>query len=121
MDKSRNRALKIFFDVFNSPECQKELKESSIQGEILPEVDALIGLAQNIERTISEKKLPIPYMKFVRERFLLLKDRNNPMLKISLIKGNLSVEDFVNKDPTELAADEIKEKLKEGKDWKMRA
>ena len=60
-------------------------------------------------------------MKFMRERVLMLKNKLNQQLKFGLLAGNISVEDFVTKDPIELESAENKKRLEEAAQWKMKA
>ena len=121
LDKQRNSALRKLFSLFNSEETWKQINANWQNEQDKPGVEDLVNLVVALERKINNKETDMSYMKFVRQRYLLLSDKKNPMLKISLLKGDISLENFVNKEPAELAPDEIKRKLKEGKDWKMRA
>ena len=61
------------------------------------------------------------YNNFARERVLMLKNRLNQQLKYGLLEGSLSIFDFVTKDARDLESDEIKKKMEEGHQWKMKA
>lgn len=61
------------------------------------------------------------YLSNVRERILILKDRGNPNLKVNLILGEVSTDDFATFEAKELADAETKRKIQEGKDWSMNA
>jgi len=51
----------------------------------------------------------------------MLKNKLNPELKIALLTGELSIEDFATKEASELANSETKKRMKEGFEWKMKA
>lgn len=117
-DSNRNRALKTIFTVLTSKEARETVEELSpgyqfIEGKIL-------DIALNIERKLWGDSSRV-YLKFIRERILILKDKNNPTLKAALILGTVSIDDFVIKDPKDLADEETKKKLEEGKNWSMKA
>ena len=61
------------------------------------------------------------YMSNVRERILILKDKGNPNLKVNIVLGEVSTEDFATLEAKELADDETKKKIQEGKEWSMHA
>lgn len=61
------------------------------------------------------------YLSNVRERILILKDRGNPNLKVNIVLGEISTEDFATLDAKELADDETKKKIQAGKEWSMNA
>lgn len=51
----------------------------------------------------------------------MLKNRLNQQLKIGLLDGSLSIEDFATKEAHELESEESKKKMEEGHQWKMKA
>jgi hypothetical protein len=57
----------------------------------------------------------------MRERVLMLKNKLNQELKIGLLTGSVSVEDFATKDALDLEAPEVKKRIEEGFQWKMKA
>lgn len=61
------------------------------------------------------------YIKFARDRVLLLKNRLNQQLKYGLLEGSLSIEEFATKETHELASEESKKRMEEGHQWKMKA
>jgi hypothetical protein len=72
-----------------------------------------------IERTLyGDKK---EYLNNVRERILILKDKGNPNLKVSIVVGTISIEEFCTAAAKDLADDETKKKIQDGLDWTMKA
>ena len=61
------------------------------------------------------------YLANVRERILILKDRGNPNLKVNIVLGEISTEDFATLEAKELADEETKRKIQAGKEWSMHA
>lgn len=61
------------------------------------------------------------YPKFARERVLLLKNKLNQQLKYGLLEGSLTIEEFATKDSHELESQDIKKRMEEGHQWKMKA
>jgi len=61
------------------------------------------------------------YLSNVRERILILKDRGNPNLKVNIVLGEISTDDFATLEAKDLADDETKKKIQAGKDWSMSA
>lgn len=61
------------------------------------------------------------YLSNVRERILILKDRGNPNLKVNIVLGEISTDDFATLEAKDLADEETKKKIQEGKEWSMNA
>ena len=61
------------------------------------------------------------YFKFARERVLMLKNKSNQQLKIALLQREISIEDFVTKEPNELESAETKKRMEAAHNWKMQA
>lgn len=61
------------------------------------------------------------YLQNVRERILILKDKGNPNLKVNIVIGQVSLEEFCTADAKDLADAETKKKIEDGKNWSMNA
>lgn len=83
----------------------------------------VIELENGTKRPKAEmyQKHPADYIKFARERVLLLKNRLNQQLKYGLLEGSLTIEEFATKDSHDLASEESKKRMEEGHQWKMKA
>lgn len=117
-ENNRNRALKTFYGLLSSEEAVNLAKDAE------PEFEFSNSLA--LERAIDiERHLYADtsrnYVEAIRERILILKNKNNPGLKAALLLGSVSVQDFAEKDATELADEKTRKKLQEGKEWSMKA
>ena len=62
-----------------------------------------------------------PYLKQVRNRILILKNKDNPALKAHVVLGNVSIADFITKEAKDLLPEELRKKMDEGKLWSMKA
>lgn len=82
---------------------------------------SLLELSIKIEELMYTKLEQSNYTQFARRRILMLQDKNNSDLRLSLISESLSAEDFVNRKDEDLLSNDIKEKLEEGIQWKMKA
>ena len=80
----------------------------------------MLELALNVERMIWANAGD-PYLKQVRTRILVLKNKDNPALKAHLILGNVAIEDFVTKEAKDLLPEETKKRMEDGKLWSMKA
>jgi len=117
-DPNRNRALKTIFTVLSSKEARETVEELSPGFQFIEA--KILDIAINIERKLWGNTSKV-YLKFIRERILILKDKNNPTLKAALILGTVTIDDFVTKEPKDLADEETKKKLEEGIQWSMKA
>jgi hypothetical protein len=104
--------------VLASPEARKLIAE--IDPEYQFSESKVLNTAISIERRLWADVERV-YVKFIRERILILKDKNNPTLKAALVLGTVSIDDFCTKEAKDLADEETKKKLEEGKNWSMRA
>jgi hypothetical protein len=50
-----------------------------------------------------------------------LKDKGNPNLKVNVVLGNISVNTFATADAKDLADEETRKKIEDGKKWSMTA
>ena len=61
------------------------------------------------------------YLQNVRERILILKDKGNPNLKVNIVIGEVSLNDFAMSDAKDLADEETRKKIEDGVAWSMNA
>ena len=114
----RNLGLKEFVKIFSDEIFKSKIKEIS------PDIDVnthiVIEQSSQIEKEIWEFA-ENDYMKHLRTRILLLKDKNNPNLKVSVFLGTQSIEDFAQKPVDELNSEEQKKKREAGAEWTAKA
>ena len=118
-DNNRNQAIKRIAAELTAPETIQQLKQYDETNQYL-DPDRMREFIIDIEKQMYNKSKD-EYVKFARERCLILKNKNNKQLKFALLQGQLSVEDFVNKDGRELESEENKKKLEEASKWNMAA
>lgn len=117
-DSNRNRALKTFYDLLSSEEAKNMAKDANPDFNFISNI--ALKKAIEIERSLyadTGRK----YIDLIRERILILKNKNNPGLKAAVLLGSVSVKDFVEGDAHDLADEKTKKKLQEGKEWSMKA
>lgn len=117
-DANRNRALKSFYNLLSSQQARDMALDADPDFEFTTSI--ALNKAIEIERMLyadTSRK----YIDLIRERILILKNKNNPELKASVLLGSVSIEDFVEGSAHDLADEKTKRKLKEGKEWSMKA
>lgn len=50
-----------------------------------------------------------------------MKDKGNPNLKVNIVLGEVSIDDFAMSDAKDLADEETKKKIEDGMTWSMNA
>lgn len=118
-DSNRNQVLKKLAEELASSEVLAKLKEDDPTCANL-DVARLTELITDIENEMWERH-PDNYFRFARERVLMLKNKSNQQLKFSLLQAQLSVEDFVTKEPNELESAEKKKVMEAAHNWKMQS
>lgn len=117
-DSNRNRALRTFYGLLSSEEAVNLAKDADPDFQYSNSValEKAIDIERHLYADTSRK-----YIEAIRERILILKNKNNPGLKAALLLGSVFVRDFAEKDATELADEKTRKKLQEGKEWSMKA
>lgn len=57
----------------------------------------------------------------IREKRLMLLDKNNREIRASLLRGDFPVNIFVNKKPSDLLSADVIKRIEDGKAWSMKA
>lgn len=115
----RNRALKTLFQLLSQEDNKQRLK-TEFDGQVMTDKQ-ILDLSIEIEEKMYTKDLDTDYSQFVRDRILLLQDKNSSDLRLSLIAQRLSAEEFVQKKHDDLLSDSIRDTLNAGIEWKMKA
>ncbi len=124
-DKCRAASIEALVKLLNNTEIRERLLD---RNPTFPYgVKAVLELATKIETTIylhvkDSKKLKEKeaYTKRIRERLMLLGQRNNLGLKVQLFEGSLSPEEFAAKDISEFEVD-FKKKIEQSQEWTCQA
>ena len=114
-DTNRNRGLKLLYEIFSSDEIKRGIRETKPEFELNSQIS--LELSLNIERSILDFVEQGEYTKYIRQRILLLKDRNNTDLKMHVLFGMITVDDFVKKSVDELNSEEQKKKREAALIW----
>ena len=117
--KARNRCLQTLYKILASEDCKDSIA-------LLGNTDFVFSESQILNQCIQIERILFAdnstnYLKNVRERILILKDKGNPNLKVNIVLGKISAEVFAKSEAKDLADDETKKKIEEGKNWSMNA
>ena len=118
-DPSRESAVENFFKLLFTPEVRKYLIMSKSTFDF--NLRTVLEMALRLENAIffESKKRP-NYMKEIREKLMLLNSSTSLELKKHLLEEKLNPEDFAEKDVIEWEPEELKKKIQEGKEWRLR-
>lgn len=119
-DANRTQAVKMLFATLAAPEVRSRLKELEADNLYLDDKN-LLEYVLDIEQAVYRHPEAKDYFKYMRERVLILKNKNNDNLKYSMLLGELSVQDFVTQEAHELESEETKKRIQEGREWKMKS
>lgn len=108
----------MLFATLSAPDVRSKLKEMEADNIYLDDKN-LLEYVLEIEQGVYRNPDAKDYFKYMRERVLILKNKNNDNLKYSMLLGELSVQDFVTQEAHELESEETKKRIQEGRDWKM--
>lgn len=118
-DNNRNMVLKKLAGELNSADILVKLKEQDPES-IYLDPSKLRDFIVNIENEMY-KYAKDNYLRYARERVLMLSNKNNQQLKFALLEGDLTIQDFISKDSIELESEETKKRIQEAGQWKMKA
>lgn len=118
-DSNRNLCLKKLASEFICSETLTKLKESDPSSKYL-NISDMIELVVSLESAMWDKQQS-SYLKFARERCLMIKTKTNQELKFAILDGTLSPDEFATKDSRELESEETRKKYEEGHKWKLQA
>lgn len=118
-NNARNRCLQTLYKILASDDCRDAIHLLGKTDFVFSE-SKILDLCIQIERLLYADNSK-DYLKNVRERILILKDKGNPNLKVSIVLGEISVQTFAKSDAKDLADEETKRKIEDGKKWSMNA
>ena len=110
----------MLFATLAAPDVRSKLKELEADNLYLDDKN-LLEYVLDIEQAVYRHPEAKDYFKYMRERVLILKNKNNDNLKYSMLLGELSVQDFVTQEAHELESEETKKRIQEGREWKMKS
>lgn len=118
-NNARNRCLQTLYKILASPDCRDAIA-------LLGKTEFLFSESKILDQCIQIERLLYAdnsknYLNNCRERILILKDKGNPNLKVNIVLGEVSVEDFAKSDAKDLADEETKKKIEDGMKWSMNA
>jgi transcription elongation factor S-II len=118
-NNARNRCLKTLYKILASDDCRDAIA-------LLGRTEFVFSESKILDKCIKIERLLYSdnskdYLKNVRERILILKDKGNPNLKVSVVLGDVTIEKFSTSDAKDLADEETRKKIEDGKNWSMNA
>lgn len=87
----------------------------------LGSLDKLQEFIIRLEDAMWRKTGAAQYLRFARERIMMIGSKTNPGLKIALLDGSMSVQTFVDSKTEDLEGDEAKARIEEGSRWALAA
>jgi transcription elongation factor S-II len=116
---TRNRCLQTLYKILACDDCRDMIALIGKSDYVFSESDILNKCIQ-IERLMYSDNTR-DYLQNVRERILILKDKGNPNLKVNIVIGEVSLNDFAMSDAKDLADEETRKKIEDGIAWSMNA
>lgn len=121
-DSNRNTALKRLAAEFVSAATLEQVKKLETEHAAgLSSLDKLKEFILKLEDAMWRKTGAAQYLRFARERIMMLTSKTNQGLKSALLDGSMTVQTFVDSKTEDLEGEEAKARIEEGSRWALAA